>query len=627
MPRTFRLAIIPVYEVGFNPTAALGQAIDEMFIANAAGEAVVQYWSDVTGGYLDIKPTRLPWRQAPRAFAPQDIMQIPNVGPKITRPNLLSLFKQVVGDLPGMSNGGHGSYDGLVYVLFPGADSSILDANGNPIPCQFEGGNWTTGGDLPTAILPAGTASHTHTFFTHEVGHLFGFPDSQGIFRWNGTTWDSGYGDPLEIMSAQAWFTGDPTFQGQAVANWPAMSGGGQATDSMGPAPSLALLHFWDANCIPAIEIHDLQVADDNTPSFRLNAAYGANKSRRLAVIRAAASGKPEPADGIGRVYLEFRDRRGWDRGLDKVGALRTRTSVVVHVVQSAPGIPPQPYYKGQIIVPVEVDTDLQIPGSPFTVRVLQSGEGYVTLKVTRSAARGFKVDAEVEQAGVQFNPHVQAIRLTPCGDRLRWGTWKTKTVGVYTATAWGYGGSGGDMFGPGAPPAPGGGAGVAAAALTLNWFVGGVPVPEQQAGTLVGCQAPEGQFDLSYDLDLATRRLQLTSRFGDRFSMPVRAQLIDNVLGGSENHDEVFEATGSYVGYPPEDVGKLARCGARLASELKIDPDVFRLPDGRGPRPNWQDRFKVLVSQFEEVRPQSVRTLDKLRQIGSLMVQPTEFG
>lgn len=91
---------------------------------------------------------------------------------------------------------------------------------------------------------------------------------------------------------------------------------------------------------------------------------------------------------------------------------------------------------------------------------------------------------------------------------------------------------------------------------------------------------------------------------------MPVRAQLSDNVLGGSETRDQVFEAKGSYVGYPPEDVGKLARCGARLASELKIDPDVFLLPDGRGPRPNWEERLKVLMSPFEHARPEAVGTL-----------------
>ena len=110
-----------------------------------------------------------------------------------------------------MGQGGHGSYDGIVYLLFPGNDNSILDANSNPVPFQFEGGNWTVGGDLPTAILPAGTSGHTHTFFTHGVGHLFGLADSQGIFRWNGTSWDSGCGDPLEIMSAQAWFASKST--------------------------------------------------------------------------------------------------------------------------------------------------------------------------------------------------------------------------------------------------------------------------------------------------------------------------------------------------------------------------------------------------------------------------------
>ena len=456
MPRTFRIAVLPMFEQGFVPSPALSQAVDQMFIANAAGEAVFQFWSDVTDGYLDIKATRLSWTQVPRAFGVSDVVQVPGVGPKITRPTQLGLFKQVVGALPGMSRGGHGSYDALVYLLFPGNDNSIVDANGNPVLCQFEGGNWSNAGDLPTAILPVGTAGHTHTFHTHEVGHLFGLPDTRGIFRWNGSAWDGGYGDPLDIMSAQSWFAGDPTHVGQTDANWPALSDGSIATNNMGPAPSLAELHLWDRNCLPPHAIHAIHVTDDGTPSFRLNAAYGANKTRRLVIVHPGAPGHPESAGGLGRMYLEFRDRRGWDLGLDKPGAPRTRTSLVAHVVQSGEGGKPQAFYKGQIIVPIEVDTDLQVPGTPHTVRIVQSGPGFVTVKVGRTRGRGIKGDAEVERTDVQVNPSVPALRRTPCGDLLRWGVWNTKTVGVFTATAWGYGGAGNEKVSPGAPPGPG---------------------------------------------------------------------------------------------------------------------------------------------------------------------------
>jgi hypothetical protein len=81
------------------------------------------------------------------------------------------------------------------------------------------------------------------------------------------------------------------------------------------------------------------------------------SKGRTLLVLHPPG----EPPSGVGRVYVEYRDRRGWDRGLDVFGADLAQVGVVVHSVEgTAAG--PLVWYRGSIVAGA-VDTDLAIAG------------------------------------------------------------------------------------------------------------------------------------------------------------------------------------------------------------------------------------------------------------------------
>jgi hypothetical protein len=622
MSRVFKLAVIPVREPGFDATPSDDLAIEQVFIANPSGTAVFQYWRQVSRGFIDIQPFKLPWATLAAPLTAADVVDTTHWGHKVIRPHFLALAMAASRALPGMA--GDTVYDGLVFVPYPGRGPMIPDPaqpGGPPIQSEIEGGAYDN--VKPTAICPAGTPGHYHAFHIHEVGHVLGLHESEGIFQWKGESWDGGYGDPMDIMTAQGWFGGDPTHAAPVVANWP----NAFAHTQTGPAPSLAMMHLWDKDYLPDGAIKVLVVADDATPSFRLNAAYGDRVSSLLAIV---PPGGEVDLDGspVGRLYLEYRDRRGWDLGFDKPGATRARTSVVAHVVQAVPNRGVRACYMGQIFVPIEVDSDLQVPGTPYTVRVGQVGDGFVSVKVTRSSPRGFQVEANVSGSAVHVDPNTLATRVTPCGDRVRWGNWSTETTGSFVPLAWGYGGAGLDLFGPAAPvpagvPPPA----LPGPAVTLAWLVGGQPVPESTAGTLPSCVCPEGVFSVRFELDLQTRRLKLVSGLGDRFTMPVRAILTDLALNQTASVDSAFAAKGSYVGYPPLDLGKIVRCVAQQASQLRIDPDTLKLPDGSGPRPNWLGDFNRKLDELQLAHPQSLDVLKRLRDLGDLMVAPPAPG
>jgi len=90
-------------------------------------------------------------------------------------------------------------------------------------------------------------------------------------------------------------------------------------------------------------------------------------------------------------------------------------------------------YYRGQIVIPVEIDSDLQIAGTPYTVRVVDENvdEAWVDVKITLSSPLGFEIQCTgTNELGPSDGP-IETSH-TPCGDTLRYGTWLTVAHYVY---------------------------------------------------------------------------------------------------------------------------------------------------------------------------------------------------
>lgn len=586
MPRLFRLAIVRATEPGFVPTPALEAAVQALIIANdrtalrPGGDAALQYWTDVTSGHLQFQPTLLPW--VTTAFRDGDAVGTP---PGVPRSTILTRAWDALSARPDAPD--LGDFDGLLVLLFPGASLSLRRADGSTASAPFEGGSCSFG-RLTAAVVPVGHPAHTHSFITHELGHVIGLPDAQGIWRWTAEPtiedpgagyWSGGYGDPLDIMSAQAWVGGDPTTSGEPEPAWPLRD----VRRRMGPAPSLALLHAQDRDNVPAASVQTWHAGDAPSRRFRLQPAYG-DDGTRLLVVHPQRRAEPLPEDGLGRLYVEYRDRRGWDQGLgDGANDVLARSSVVVHLVAPLAGAAPQVAYRGSIAVPLDVDADVQVAGSPFTVRVTDviQRSNAVMVEISRGLAPHFEIDEELRSSRERrpsghLANGILAESRTPCGDRVRRVDWPTRTEARYTPLAWGHGGSGLLRFGD-APRHEAGSPDVQPA-LTLQWSLGGVALRQHRG--VVEVPTPGGSVVVEYEVSRADRSLTVSSASGVAVDgLAARATLVDHVLGTTSTAERSFRAAGRYTGVHPHDIAALLRC------TLRSTPRVF-LPQDKRPRP-----------------------------------------
>jgi hypothetical protein len=577
--------------------------------AHADRLTVLQYWTDVTDGYLDFTDgAMLPWVDITLTSADSvlDTSRTP-IHRMIPRPTEFQRACDALALLPGAPD--LSQYDGFVLLLFPGTSytNPYVGQPGfradEPAQIEFEGG--TIGiGHGAYAVFPMATS--TLSFMCHEVGHLLGLEDAQGVRMGTTSTGapDYGYGDPFDVMSAEVFAYAGSSFLGVVRPGWPI------AHERLGPAPSRAHLHFWDPASIPASAVRELQVPGAGVAA-RLHAAYDGG-TPRLLIIRPPS----EPANGLGRCYIEYRHKRGWDSGLEHAGTTLDRRSVVVHVVlrlpSRAPTAPPVCWYRGRVVVPAEVDSDLSIPGTPFTVRVVGSdtANGYVDVQIRSANPLGLElVTDERETTVISRGLHEQ--RRTPCGDTLSWGHWTTRTVTTYQPISWGLGGEGLPDFQPGV--------------LDVAWVVGGVAL--NPAGTLaVGCNAPEGTFNIAYTIDPGTQTLHLDSQ-GVTYHMPVQVTVRDPRTGGGLTQTTTYAPRGGYTGYPPGDVEKLLRCEARLLGELRINPADFVVPTRPRPPREWARDVPLardaVIAHVRGMGPALARQVEALEQLVALRREP----
>ena len=426
-----------------------------------------------------------------------------------------------------------------------------------------------------------------HTFMCHEIGHTLGWHHSYGVLN-NGIDWDgqapfdvgSVYGDPYDIMSsasfgsrvldpAVAHYSGNPEFVGWAVDGWP-----NQGAFVMGPAPARAHLHLWEPLALPAARVrHFAAPFVGDRLRFTLTTP-GRNSGVHLAVLHPIG----EDATGRGRCYVEYRQKGGWDAGLDEHGNDLARQGVVVHALADTDeGV--RCWYRGRVLVPVELDSDLSVANTALHVRVLDTDveNGTVDVEVSARLERGVEVHVRgTDNTLTVINP--QTIS-TPCGDTLTYGTWITETNVTYQPVSFGFGGT----DAPDEKP------------LLARWTVAGMPL----SGVNGSVEAPttDGVFTVMFQLHPVTAELLLWSRGGERYRADVTVAMSEADGSGTTYATAVFQPKGWYDGYGPDDAKKLARCMFKYAKSARLRLRDYLVPPGPDPR------FAAVIDRINERR------------------------
>lgn len=551
--------------------------------------SIFKYWQNTTRGHLDfIDSPMFPWIDialgADTSRGVQAKTAIETLRAKFPNPEPL------------------GGLNGLIVLTHPGNRTMANPQAGMPgqpatITTAFDGGTTEIDG-LPTAVLPV--MSSDHTFMAHEVGHVLGFDHTFGLDN-NGTDWDPNdanimvgpeYGSPYDLMSSASFgsrwlgsgpfYQGSPTFTGSSVAGWPNLN-----AFSMGPHVSRANLHRWLPDALAGRVVEAAFPALGATVNARI---VPASSSNGICLLILHPPG--EPADGAGRVYVEYRTIGGWDKGLDPLGPDLAREGVVVHALVTQPTAVPHVWYRASI-PSVSVDRDVSVPSTSLVVRADGFGPNseFVDLTVTNGAARTVEiVRGNHSDDFVGVIGEVQPAGL--CG--VRKGTFAMATFSQFGVRTTGLGGQGG----PGDTPA------------TVTWTVGGVSVPE--ANGTIEVAVGEVTYTVEHTIDPVVFELALTSRGGERLEVPVVVTVTGD--GTPLTAGATFTAPGWVDGVHPEDVGMLGDCLKRVADRLMVVPTPFRLPT---PDPPWATmQIRRQTEQFWLVK--TMRLLDELPGLDS---------
>ena len=540
------------------------QACLEMMMTNPHHTSVLNYWAKVTDGYLDfVGSTLFPW------------VDIQITAQDVSRESQCARAYDATNALPGADLQG---FDAFVVLTLPGRltlPNPLAAQPGQPrtIEVNLDGGAGPSVLGKPACALPVMITNHTG--MCHEVGHVLGLNHSYGVPNTGSDWFGTGalapvYGDPYDIMSLGA---GDPEFVGRSVAGWP-----NPAAFTMGPALARAHLHLWDPSALQTAHVRHFPVPFvGNRLRFTL-AAAGRSGGLQLAVLHPFG----EDAAGRGRCYVEYRQKGGWDAGLDESGNDLARQGVVVHALaDTEEGV--RCWYRGRVLVPLELDSDLTVMGTPMQVRVLSADleNGTVDVEVSSRLERGVDLHTRGHDEIVTvINPQPMS---TPCGDPITYGTWITLTSRSYQPISYGFGGVGAPDTKP----------------LLARWTVAGIAI-EGSNGTI---QAPttDGVFTVSYEVNPVTAELLLWGRGGERYRADVTVAMSEADGSGTTFATAVFQSKGWYDGFGPGDEGKLARCMFKYAKSARLRLRDYLIPPGPDPA------HEELVDRINERRMQQV--------------------
>jgi hypothetical protein len=525
--------------------------------------ALLKYWINTSRGYLDFIDSPLfPWVDM-------------SIGADTGR---VAQAKAAIDALRARYPGHDplAGLDALVVLSHPGTRVMANPQAGPPgqpatITAGFDGGAATVAG-FPVAVLPAMPSDHT--FMCHEIGHVLGFAHSFGLDN-NGTDWNPNdaniivgpeYGSPYDLMSSASFgsrwlgagpfYSAAPTFVGPAIAGWP-----NAGAFSMGPHLSRANLHLHMPEALAGRVTERLFPGPGGSVNVRIVPAW-ASSGNCLLILHPPG----EPANGAGRVYVEYRVAKGWDAGMDPLGPSLSREGVVVHSLVDQPNVGVRVWYRGSIPT-VSPDSDVAVASTPLVVRVenIDPDDDWVDVSVTAGAAR--RVDIVRGNHSDDMVGVVGELQhtITPCGDPIRKGTFATSTFSQFGVRTSGFGGGGE----PGATPA------------TVAWTVGGVAATG--ASGTIDVPVDGVTLAVEYTIDAVVSELALTSRGGERFETPVVVTVTGD--GTTATASATFTALGWFDGIHPEDVDVLGSCLGRIADRYKVVPPPFRKPT---PEPVW---------------------------------------
>ena len=160
--------------------------------------------------------------------------------------------------------------------------------------------------------------------------------------------------------------------------------------------------------------------------------------------------------------------------------------------------------------MPLELDSDLMVAGTPLTVQVEAADveAGTVDIAVTTGVDRGIDIHSRGgDDIITVINP--QALS-TPCGDPITYGTFITRTQYFYQPVRYGFGGAG-------APDA---------APLKARWTVAGIEAAGPDGS--LDASTPDGTFTIQYAVDPVTAELSLSSRGGEKYRVDVTVTMTE---------------------------------------------------------------------------------------------------
>jgi hypothetical protein len=570
--------------------------------------ALLKYWINTSRGYLDFIDSPLfPWVEITIGADTGRVAQ--------AQAAIDALRARFPGHDP------LAGLDGLVVLSHPGTRVMANPQAGQPgqpatVTVGFDGGHAGVAG-FSVAVLPA--MASDHTFMSHEIGHVLGFEHSFGLDN-NGTDWNPNdaniivgpeYGSPYDLMSSapfgSRWlgmgpfYSASPTFVGPTIAGWP-----NAGAFSMGPHLSRANLHLHMPEALAGRVTERPFPPPGASVNVRIVPAW-ASSGNCLLILHPPG----EPANGAGRVYVEYRTAKGWDAGMDPLGPSLSREGVVVHSLVDQPNVGLRVWYRGSVPT-VSPDSDVAVASTPLVVRAenIDPDGDWVDVSVTAGAARRVDIvrgNHSDDMVGVVGDlQHT----TTPCGDPIRKGTFATSTFSQFGVRTSGFGGGGE----PGVTPA------------TVTWTVGGVAATG--ASGTVDVPVDGVTFAVEYTIDSVVFELALTSRGGERFETPVVVTVTGD--GTTSTASATFTALGWFDGIHPEDVETLGRCIGRLADRYQVVPPPFRKPS---PDPAWaslqvrrhaeQVWFSQAIRLLNEAPALDAAGRAALGQIVRLQVQP----
>lgn len=523
--------------------------------------SVLEYWNAATDGHYD-------W--ADKTLFPWVVIDVPSAC--ILQPNHFNCRGAVAQAAYNATvSAGHdlSAFDGFVVFSVPGRNGSMnLDAG-------------TLGN---TVVFPA---FETLSWLCHEVGHILGFAHGFGILR-NG---DPEYGDPYDVMSYNRFGTA-PTFDpGKKMAQLPAVY------DQLGPLPPWAQVRLWE----PWASTKRAQVIAETSNgwagTYVLN-RRGAGTGIEVLVLRPpSVLGGLLPGlglDALGTIYVEYRSALGWDQGLETSGNSASRRAVVVHERQLSPDQSrPATWYRGRVVVPVELDSDVNIETHALSVRVVETAPDTSWVRVQlEPSLKGVGITATYEDNVVVLDSEPREGHTGCESGTWLWETREWTSVNTYRASRRGF-----DEDTGGLEPPP-----------ELFWSVGGQRVPGGNQGTLSLTLAGRTVL-IPWTLDAQGTTLTLTSRPADgAYEVAVvatvdeRSATTNQIIRTTASKPALFAARGIEEGFE----GAFARAAAEcIVSQINVWWPLLKLTVPEPPE--W---WKWLT-ELDQVLPTLARRLE----------------